>query len=219
MKPTQPHLYHNQTRLARWIKILADPYLLSLRGVLAIDCYKLPYLNGMLAMLSNPEFNYFAAEYAFAQQIGMFYLLMLPFIIIWIAETLLIIRWLYRTATNTYALNIPSYHQPHWSVTSYITPFVGLVFGWTIWLASSLINAVLSRWERPSETAIAIEHAGNAHLPAIPPEAIQQQINPLYLDVAGYALSFICFYYLFNIIQRTNQAQNALATQQGSLKP
>ena len=130
----------------------------------------------------------------------MFYLLMLPFIIFWIAETLLIIRWLYRVATNTYALNIPSYHQPHWSVTSYITPFVGLVFGWTIWLASSLINAVLSRWERPSETAIAIEHAGNAHFPAIPPEAIQQQINPLYLDVAGYALSFICFCFLLLII-------------------
>lgn len=188
MKSTQPHLYHDQTRLARWIKILAAPYLLGLLGVLAIDCYK-------------------------------FYLLMLPFIIFWIAETLLIIRWLCRTATNTYALNIPSYHQPHWSVTSYITPFVGLVFGWTIWLASSLINAVLSGWERPSETAIAIEHAGNAHFPAIPPEAIQQQINPLYLDTATYALSFICFCFLLRIIQRTNQAQNTLATQQGSLKP
>ena len=70
MKSTQPHLYHDQTRLARWIKILAAPYLLGLLGVLAIDCYKLPYLNDMLAMLSNPEFDYFAAEYAFAQHKG-----------------------------------------------------------------------------------------------------------------------------------------------------
>ena len=96
-----------------------------------------------------------------------------------------------------------------------------LGYWWATWLASSIISAVSSWLEKQSDkaTQAAIEQAGEVRLPAIPPEAIQQQIHIIYLDTATYALSFICFCFLLRIIQRTNQAQNALATQQGSLKP
>ena len=73
--------------------------------------------------------------------------------------------------------------------------------------------------KRPNHPNRQRKQAGDKYLPIIPPEAIQQQINTIYLDTATYALSFICFCFLLRIIQRTNQAQNALATQQGSLKP
>ncbi len=248
MKPQKTYAYHDQTHLARWIKRLAVPYFLGLLLVMVINYYKLPYLNGVLAQLSNPEFDYLAAEDAFDQQFAMLYLLMIPFIIVWVAETLLIIRWIYRAAANTYALNIPIGYKPHWSVTGYLIPLVNFVLPyrtmqqiadnsaqaarhktippkllgawWATWLASSLISIVSSRLERQSDKAIAaaIEYAGNA-LPVIPPEAIQQQIIVIYLDNTDYALSFICFCCLFGIIQRINQAQNTLAQQQRSLKP
>ena len=102
------------------------------------------------------------------------------------------------------------------------TPFLNLLgYWWATWLASGIISTISSWLEKQSDKAIqaAIEQAGEVRLPAIPPEAIQQQINTIYLDTATYALSFICFCFLLRIIQRTNQAQNALATQQGSLKP
>jgi len=249
MKPQKTYAYHDQAHLARWIKRLAVPYFLGLLLVILINYYKLPHLNVVLAQLSNPEFDYLAAEDAFDQQFAMLYLLMIPFIIVWVAETLLIIRWIYRAAANTYALGIPIGYKPHWSVTGYIIPLVNFVlpyramkqiadnsaqaarhepvspgllgFWWATWLASSLMTAVSSRWERQSEQTIAaaVEYAGDANLPVIPPEAIQQQINTIYLDTATYALSFICFCFLLRIIQRINQAQNTLAQQQRSLKP
>ena len=248
MRQPKSYHYHDQTNLARWIKRLAIPYVLGFVFILAIDYYKIPHLHSILAMLSNPEFDYLAAEDAFDEQVGLFYLLFIPFIIVWLIETLLIVRWIYRAAANTYALNIPIYYKPHWSVTGYIipivnfivpycamrqiaenstqaarqTPFLNLLgYWWATWLASGIISTISSWLEKQSDKAIqaAIEQAGEVRLPAIPPEAIQQQINTIYLDTATYALSFICFCFLLCIIQRTNQAQNALATQQGSLKP
>lgn len=248
MTKNKTYSYHDQTNLARWIKRLVIPYFLGLLFVFALDCYKLPHLNSILAILPNPEFDYLAAEDAFDEQVGLFYLLFIPFIIVWLIETLLIVRWIYRAAANTYALNIPIYYKPHWSVTGYIipivnfivpyramrqiaenstqaarqTPFLNLLgYWWATWLASGIISTISSWLEKQSDKAIqaAIEQAGEVRLPAIPPEAIQQQINTIYLDTATYALSFICFCFLLRIIQRTNQAQNALATQQGSLKP
>ncbi len=248
MRQPKSYRYHDQTNLARWIKRLAIPYVLGFVFILAIDYYKIPHLHSILAMLSNPEFDYLAAEDAFDEQVWLFYLLFFPFIAIWVVESILILRWIYRAAANTYALNIPIYYAPHWSVTSYIIPLANFVvpyramqqitqnstqaarqnafpsllgYWWATWLASRIISIISSRLEKQNDQIIqtAIEQAGDKYLPIIPAEAIQQQINIIYLDTLTYALSAICFYYLFNIIQRTNQAQNALATQQGSLKP
>jgi len=201
MTKNKTYSYHDQTNLARWIKRLAIPYFLGLLFVFALDCYKLPHLNSILAILPNPEFDYLAAEDAFDEQVGLFYLLFIPFIIVWLIETLLIVRWIYRAAANTYALNIPIYYKPHWSVTGYIipivnfivpyramrqiaenstqaarqTPFLNLLgYWWATWLASGIISTISSWLEKQSDKAIqaAIEQAGEVRLPAIPPEAI-----------------------------------------------
>ena len=79
MRQPKSYHYHDQTNLARWIKRLAIPYVLGFVFILAIDYYKIPHLHSILAMLANPEFDYLAAEDAFDEQVGLFYLLFFPF--------------------------------------------------------------------------------------------------------------------------------------------
>ena len=181
MRQPKSYHYHDQTNLARWIKRLAIPYVLGFVFILAIDYYKIPHLHSILAMLANPEFDYLAAEDAFDEQVGLFYLLFFPFIAIWVVESILILRWIYRAAANTYALNIPIYYAPHWSVTSYIIPLANFVvpyramqqitqnstqaarqnafpnllgYWWVTWLASRIISIISSRLEKQNDQII-----------------------------------------------------------------
>ena len=181
MRQPKSYHYHDQTNLARWIKRLAIPYVLGFVFILAIDYYKIPHLHSILAMLANPEFDYLAAEDAFDEPVGLFYLLFFPFIAIWVVESILILRWIYRAAANTYALNIPIYYAPHWSVTSYIIPLANFVvpyramqqitqnstqaarqnafpnllgYWWVTWLASRIISIISSRLEKQNDQII-----------------------------------------------------------------
>jgi len=232
MTKNKTYSYHDQTNLARWIKRLAIPYFLGLLFVFALDCYKLPHLNSILAILPNPEFDYLAAEDVFDEQVGMFYLLLIPFIIVWLIETLLIVRWIYRAAANTYALNIPIYYKPHWSVTSYIIPIVNFIvpyramrqiaenstqaarqipfpnllgYWWATWLIGGIVARVARSFAVTAEQEANIAH--NAHDLL---NAINIQIWANQMAILSVICHIACALLLLRIIRQINRAHAAL---------